>query len=402
MNRFLFSILAGLLIASPVFAGPAASNPELVALAKANDDFSAGQQALDQHDWDQAEQIFDRLAAGGKNADAALYWKAYAQAQAHDYSGALESTTRLAKAYPDSSWRDDADALAVELGRAPHDDGLSDNDELKLYALQAMMISNPDKATAMVKKLIEQGKSDELKKRALFVLTQAKSEDTAGMLSDILMGPDSVPVKVAAVQTLAVIGDKQSLDILDKAYKQADNDAVKSSILQAYMVADKMDRVRAILDQEKDPEIRRQAIQVLAARGQVQYLKGLYDKETDPETRMAIVQGYAIAGDGEMIAKVIKTEKDPEIRATAIKSLVMVHDTNIDPLLKGLYGEAKSEDEKRAILQVLAMHDQVDTLIAIFKQEKDPGIRREILQYMAMFSKSEKASKFIESLVEGK
>jgi outer membrane protein assembly factor BamD (BamD/ComL family) len=403
MNRYSILALAGLLIAAPALAaGANTAGAQLVALADTSSDFSAGQQALDAHDWARARRIFGEIAAGGgKDADAALYWKAYAQSRAHDYPAALKSVQELASTYPHSKWRDDAEALAVEMGKKPGRDDLSDNEELKLYALQAMMMTHPEKATRLVRKIVEQGKSDELKKRALFVLMQAHDADTSNLLSNVIAGPASLPVKVAAVRTLGAIGDKQSLDILDKTYAGADNDTLKKSVLQAYMMSNHMERVHALVTREKDPELRRLAIRMLAARGEIKDLESLYDKEKDPRTREVIAQGFAMAGDGKMVVRIIKTDKDPKVRIAAIHGLMMIDDNSVLPDLGSLYSSATGEDEKQAIVQALAMHDQVDTLIGIFHKEKNPDIKRQILQSLAMFSKSPKAEKFIESLVEG-
>ena len=48
--------------------------------ARENADYQRGLSELDAHQWDQAVSSFDSAAAHSKsNADAALYWKAYAQ-----------------------------------------------------------------------------------------------------------------------------------------------------------------------------------------------------------------------------------------------------------------------------------------------------------------------------------
>src|SRR3954466_7888234 len=88
------------------------------AAAKAPKDelYSAARQDLDAGRFAAAIDKFGRAAErGGKDADAALYWKAYAQNKAGRTAQALTTLRQLGGTYPKSSWRDDAQALELEI-----------------------------------------------------------------------------------------------------------------------------------------------------------------------------------------------------------------------------------------------------------------------------------------------
>src|SRR5215210_2333689 len=83
----------------------------------AKDDlYRSGQKAIDEGRWNEAASIFAKVAEqGGPEADAGLYWKAYAQHKAGNRGEALATIRKLAATFPKSAWLDDARALEVEV-----------------------------------------------------------------------------------------------------------------------------------------------------------------------------------------------------------------------------------------------------------------------------------------------
>src|SRR4029079_14982754 len=69
--------------------------------------YREGQRALEKEDWDGASKIFAKIAAGkGADADAGLYWKAYADWKLQRKKESLEGLRQLLAAYPKSPWAD--------------------------------------------------------------------------------------------------------------------------------------------------------------------------------------------------------------------------------------------------------------------------------------------------------
>ena len=80
--------------------------------------YDQGQSALDSARWDRAVTAFDRvIEVKGTKADAALYWKAYAQNKQGQRPEALGTIGSLTKDYPKSRYLSDAKALEVEVKR---------------------------------------------------------------------------------------------------------------------------------------------------------------------------------------------------------------------------------------------------------------------------------------------
>ena len=80
--------------------------------------YDAGQSALDSSRWDRAVSSFDRvIEMKGARADAALYWKAFAQSRQGQRAEALSTLAALQKDYPKSRYLEQAKALEVEVRR---------------------------------------------------------------------------------------------------------------------------------------------------------------------------------------------------------------------------------------------------------------------------------------------
>ena len=152
----------------------------------------AGLRALDARQWDKAVSSFEASAdRNGPTADAALYWKAYAENRAGSADEALETIAALRHKYPSSRWIRDARALEVEVrGKtgAPISPGAESDEDLKVIAINSLMQSDPDKAFPILEKLVKGNNSPKIQEKALFVLTQSSSPDAHKLLSEIARG----------------------------------------------------------------------------------------------------------------------------------------------------------------------------------------------------------------------
>ena len=108
-------LLALLILTSPILAWPRfPDRPEEIpeAASSRSQIYRDAQRALDLGDWSGAEDLFSHIAEqGGSEADAALYWQAWAQHKNGRSAVAAQTLRKLESRYPDSSWIDDARAL---------------------------------------------------------------------------------------------------------------------------------------------------------------------------------------------------------------------------------------------------------------------------------------------------
>lgn len=366
----------------------------------ATDSYEEGRRALDRAEWAKARAAFAKAAEGSANADAALYWKAYAEAKLKDFTAAQQSIARLKGSFPKSQWIDDADALALEFSGPRPPKALPEDEELKLYALQMLMMNDPDRAEPLLRKYIEEGKSDELRERAMFILLQNPDASDSEVLHSALTHATDMQLKMSAIRLLGMIDDEKSRALLDKTYREAKDDTIKHMIIQSYMTQGNAERLAEIARTEKDVDLRRQAVTMLGVTGEIGLIRDMYKTETDAEIRGAMLQGFAIAGEGELLFEVLENEKDPEIRSAAIQHLIMVDMDGLGERLKKLYDDSLSTQDKVALVQVMAMQGEAETLIAMYQKEKEPEVRRHILQSMAMFMDDPEVADFFESFLK--
>src|SRR5215213_1429514 len=177
--------------------------------------YRSGQEAIADGRWNEAASIFGKVAErGGPEADAGLYWKAYAQHKAGNRGEALATIRQLASTFPKSSWLDDARALEVELrGDQGKPVPAEETDEdLKLYALSGLMNNHPQKALPLVQQYLNGKHLLQDKEKALFLLTQSDLPQARQALLQIVRGSEHPELRAQAIHYVGdVAEDDRSL-----------------------------------------------------------------------------------------------------------------------------------------------------------------------------------------------
>ena len=144
--------------------------------------YADGTRAINQGRWTDAEAIFTKLAKQqGEHSDGALYWKAYAQNKQGQVKAALESCAQLGRDFSTSSWVHECGALEIEIHAhtgEPVEPKVWSDDDLKLLALASLMQNDEPRALAQLQEILNGDASEQLKKKAMFILGQHYSEAT--------------------------------------------------------------------------------------------------------------------------------------------------------------------------------------------------------------------------------
>ena len=350
--------------------------------------YREARQDLDAGRFTAAIEKFDRAAQqGGKDADAALYWKAYAQNKAGRKTQALATLRELAGSYPKSSWLDDSRALELEIrgttGEHP-DPTVEEDEDLKLYALNGLLGADSKRAVPLVLKFLEGQHSPRLKGQALFVLSQSDSPEARKTLLDIARGTRHPELQRQAIQSLGAAGDKETLAEIYASSRPE----VKIYVLDGYMAAGATDHIVSAARSEKDPRVRRKALDMLGPVGARDELRQLYRSESDPGIRATLLNGLAVAGDVESLTSIAREEKDSSLRRKAISDLGISGSPQATAALKSLAGSAAPED-RRAALEGLFIQRNAAALIDLYHAEKDPQVRHEIVKWLGLMDSDE-------------
>jgi len=399
MTRFGTPLLA---LALALAAGPAPAVLDDGAMAPtdqaANRLYWQAQSALRDADWTTALQRFEQLEQQlrerePRSADAALYWRAHTLVQLRRTTEARALVERLHREFPASRWGKDADALVAPGKPAAAAAGaatVSEQDDLADAAVEALLTAPPDRAIPLLGKVLKSQRPLRTKQRALFVLSQLGDARALDAVIEVTRSTADPALRAEAIRILGIGGDPRGAERLRELYAGSTDAAEKRQVIDAWLIADRKDLMLAAARSESDPAVREHAAQMLGAMGATAELGQLFDATTDPAARSAIVRALGIAGDGTRVAAIAGDTKQPEaVRAAALEAVGLsghgaellaglyakadtaaLRDATLRAMLiaddsaglKRLYGEAKTPDEKKAVLRVLGMVDSDATL----------------------------------------
>jgi HEAT repeat protein len=363
-----------------------------------SDRYREGQRALSESRWQDAARIFRQIAdAGGADADAGRYWQAYAEARRQQKREALEAIRRLRADHPESPWIDDAAALEVELrGRAPE---AVDDSELKLYALDALLMADPERATPVLEKLVMGDDTLEVKRRAMFVLSQSDDPKAREILVRIATAGEPLALRREAVQALGIAGEEEDLAALGRILAAGDAPAeVRDAVLDAYMIAERDQDLLRLARTDPDPRLRARAIDLLGAMEAGDALRQLWASEREPRLRAKLLDAFAIAGDVELLARIAAEEPDPMLRRKAIDGLGIADTEEAARVLRRLYAELEDVADRRKVLDAFLIQGNAKALVELFRQEQDPALKRSIVQHLGMIDDPEATALLLELL----
>ena len=290
--------------------------------------YDEGREALDQDQFREAERSFTELVKlNGPQTDAALYWTAYAQNREGKKEAALGTITELKKRYPQSRWKKDGEALEIEVrsttGSKANPDAQNDED-LKLLALQGLMNSSPEKAIPLVEGILNGGGSPRVKSKALFVLAQNGSPQAEEVLGKIARGQSNPELQRKAISYLATFGGKGAGKVLAEVYTSSSDPEVKRAVIRSYIISGDREQLAALAKSEPNVDLRKEAIRNLGVTGGQSELQSMYAKETDRGVKEEILNAYFIGGDAKGLIAAARTEKDPELKKKAVEKLSLM------------------------------------------------------------------------------
>lgn len=392
----------------PVFVLTSASSVELGdsagGAAKKDDLYRSAQRDLDAGRWAAAIDKFGQVAKkGGSDADGALYWRAYAEHKAGHSQQALATIRRLSGAYPKSAWIDDARALSVEIRGdstptppGPRTkDSADEDEELKLYALNGLLASDPDRALPVLQKFLQGNHSQRLKEQALFVLSQCDAPEAHSTLVAAARGTAHPELQRKAIEYLGVAGGAHNVKALEEIYRGSGKPEVRRAVLDSFLVAEERGKLLAVAQDAKDP-LQREAIHLLGALEAKAELRQIYAAGSR-EARLAALDAMGVAEDAEGLIDAARRETDPGLRAQAIQGLGVGGGAKGAEALRSMYAGSSDPSLRRAVIDALFVQDNAHALIDIFRAEKDREMRREIVEKLSQMD-SEEAAGFLEKI----
>jgi hypothetical protein len=115
---------------------------------------------------------------------------------------------------------------------------------------------------------------------------------------------------------------------LEQLYQTETSTDVRREILQAFFLSGDSAKLLLAAQSEKDPELRRAAIRNLGlvhSNDSGKALQAIYAKESDREVREEVLNAFFLQGNASALVAIARSEKDPELKKTAVQKLSLMH-----------------------------------------------------------------------------
>jgi len=236
-----------------------------------------------------------------------------------------------------------------------------------------------DRALPIVAKVLSGNHSDEVKSRALFVLSQMEYSEARELLVQTA-NTSSGELRLQAIRMIGINGDPEALVGLHSIYQSADLDT-KQAVLHAYMIADDRASVLEIAASATDDEEFRMAVNMLGTMGAIDELRSLGDRDGSAE---GLIHAMAITGDSEGLRSLAMDSSNPKLQVQAVQALGIVGDSEVDDVLLEIYRSTDSADVRRSALRGLSMADADDALIQLFRESNSNTEKAELLRTLSV------------------
>jgi len=255
----------------------------------------------------------------------------------------------------------------------------SDDESLRMTALEALITAPPDRALPIVDKVLAGNHSAELKERALFILSQMETPESQARLLAYANDSDG-ELQVEAIRMIGIGGDKDAMASLGEIYRNGDAD-VREAVLEAYLIANDATAVFEIAANTEDEDEFSEAVQMLGAMGAHDELRELRGRAGLSES---LIEAYAISGDAESLRELAMDSSNPEMQERAIESLGIVGGDDVNKTLMEIYASAANEDIKEAAVEGLFIAGHDEGVLELYRNADDPAEKRELLEYLVL------------------
>ena len=274
--------------------------------------------------------------------------------------------------------------LSTATTAQPEVSEVSDVEELKIAALEALITAPADRALPLVNKVLAGNNSVELKERALFILSQIDQPEAQDTLLRFARD-ESGELQGEAIRMIGIGGNQEALAGLGPIYQTGDGEA-REAVLQAYLIAgDKqaMFNIAANAENEADFE---EAVDMLGAMGPRDELRELRSRAGMSDS---LIDAYAISGDFETLREIALDNSSADLQAQAIEALGLVNDDRVDTTLVEIYQGATNDEVREAALQGLMLSGHDAGILQLYRASDNSAEKKELLEYLVMMGSDE-------------
>ncbi|NNF16941.1 MAG: HEAT repeat domain-containing protein [Gammaproteobacteria bacterium] len=277
---------------------------------------------------------------------------------------------------------------------AQADTELSDQEQLKLAAIEGLMSASSERALPILKKVLAGNSSARVKSRALFVLGQDNSAEAQSLL--ISFAASAGPLQHEAIRMIGIGGVASSLERLAPIYRSG-NEELRKSVLQAYLIANEAEAVYQLAVNAQNDAAFDAAVNTLGAMNATEQLRKL---QASGSERESLIQAYAIARDLDSLQQMATSAADPKQRLTAIRNIGIVGGKAAGDALLDVYRKSDDKETREAVLQGMLIGQFDQHVLTLFRASDAPEEKRRLLRTLVNMN-SDLALEVIDSTLEG-
>jgi len=328
--------------------------------------FREGRDFIEAQNWQRAAEKFNDFIKGypkDKDLDAALYWYGYALQKQGRKDEAADALIKLVNRFPGSTWRQEAQALLVVLGRKDAVEQALDRDdcEIKILALQSLFQADEERAIGIATEALRANpaKCQGFQAAVLSILGSHGGTRATPILLEIARSNPDPKLRLMAIRQLGDQKGDQVTDELIKIYEADQTREVRGQILRALVEGNTprgAAKVMEIARSGNDIAARQYAIRYIGEMNDAASLDALiqiYDADKTKEVRSQVIRALADREDPRARAKLFQIARQgdmPELRYEAIRRLGDIKEVTLDELLQ-LYTSETNVQIKQALLR---------------------------------------------------
>ena len=256
---------------------------------------------------------------------------------------------------------------------------ISDSEQLKIAALEALISAPPDRALPLLAKVLSGNNTEEVKLRALFVLSQIDLPEAQSLLLESA-NTGSGEYRLEAIRMIGISGDPVAMAGLSDIYAGGDEE-VRESVLHAYMIADDTNAVYELAANATTDEEFESAVSYLGVMGATEELRKLRDYTGNSES---LIHAYAMSDDFESLRELAIDSSSPERQMQAIHGLGIVGGDEVNATLVEIYRGSDSAEIKDAAIHGMMVADYDQGLLELYNTSQVMEEKRDLLRMLVM------------------
>ena len=405
--------------------------------------FRRARETLNRGDHRRAAALFGEIPQKyprSEYAPQAYYWQAFALSRGNagtdDLRAARQALRTLKSRYPRADVRD-ADALAASISgqlaqrgdaeavrvttqniapasqqRCPDGD---DESDARVVALNALLQMDEERAVPILKQVL--ARRDEcsagLRKKAVFLISQKRSGETADILLEIVRNDPDREVRGDAVFWLSQYGGEQAVQALERILRSSTDEAIQEKAIFAlsqHQSARASELLRDFAMRENiSTEMRGQAIFWLGQKqgsAHGDFLRQIYGRIDDTELKDKIIFSLSQNRDPQnasfLMDIALNRRENIETRKQALFWAGQSKNVSIERLVQ-LYDQVDDADVREHLIFVYSQNQSrvaIDKLMDIAKNERDAELRKQAVFWLGQ-SKDPRVARFLLDMING-